>query len=118
MRNRDPRLRQERRIEFLGEQDGVGERELKASLQATFRHHPEVLRAYLARIGFSPAAEPSVALCLACKDADRSRIMDDVGQVFGLLFSSENHLDIVFLNEEQEDDLKRVCAPFFDASAQ
>jgi hypothetical protein len=113
--NRDHRARREKRIEFLGEQDGDSERELQASLRHVFGNHPEVKRAYLAIVGFSPTTQPGIALCLFPKSVESSAIVDEVGQVFSLLFSEDNYLDVLFVSDDQEPDLMRVCRPFYES---
>lgn len=104
--------RREPRIEFLGEQDGGPERKLKELLVALFQRRPAVRRAYLARVGFAPSAAPSVALCLAPSSAEGSTLVEEVRKEF-TFFSADAYLDILFLSEEQERDLQRVCPPFF-----
>lgn len=110
--NRTPNERREARIEFLGEQDGPSERELKTLLQTEFRRFPAIRRAYLARIGFAPGAAASVALCVAPSSKVDHAIVEAVSRVFASLFSSDAHLDVVFPDEEQETDLQRVCKSF------
>jgi len=112
---RDPRLRKERRVEFLGEQDGGVERELKSNLRFIFQRHQQVETAYLARVGFAPQSRTSVALCLVPKSAESRAIIDDVNVAFSEMFSEESDLDILFLTGEQEIDLQRVCEPFFQS---
>ncbi len=112
MKDRSPNERREQRVEFLGEQDGPPERELKALLRAELRRFLSVQRAYLARIGFAPDAPVSVALCIAPSSKDDRAIVKTVSRVFKAYFASEAHLDIVFLDAEQEGDLRRVCGSF------
>lgn len=113
----DPRLRRERRVEFLGQQDGKVERELKSELQHVLRRYPKVARAYLARVGFAPQVQKSVALCLMPRSAEERTIVDEVGALFSDMFSADTHLDILFLTDEEEVDLRRVCDPFFPPTA-
>jgi hypothetical protein len=106
--------RRERRVEFLGEQDGPPERELKALLREELQGNPAIERAYLARIGFAPDASPSVALCIAPNSAESIALIDSVRRVFASSFARDTYLDILFPSEEQEVDLRRVCLPFFE----
>ena len=110
-----PTERREPRIEFLGEQDGPPERELKSLLRIELPRLNAIKRAYLARIGFSPGAAPSVALCLVGTSADTRTIAEYIGELFASQFSKDAHLDIVFIDSEQEGDLRRVCLPFYEA---
>lgn len=106
-------MRREARIEFLGEQDGPPERQLKTLLIEGLRQHSTVRRAYLARLGFAPVTTPSVALCLASTAGEDRRLVEICSGIFSSLFNSETALDIVFVSPEQEADLARVCSPFY-----
>lgn len=110
--NRSPLERREGRVEFLGEQDGPAERELKAMLKTELRRFPSIQRAYLARIGFASDAPGSVALCIFPSSTNDQKIVEVVQQTFSSLFASDAHLDIVFVSTAQEADLQRVCKSF------
>lgn len=110
----DPRLRRERRIEFLGEKDGETERVLKSALLVALRRHPRIARAYLARVGFSPRSQPAVALCLFPSAAESSAVVDEVERAFAQIFAEGVELDILFPSEAEEEDLRRVCHTFFE----
>jgi hypothetical protein len=115
---RSPSKRNEPRVEFLGEQDGLPERALKAALQSELAQFTEVKWAYLARVGFAPNAQPGVALCLAPLTSNDSAIAQHVGKVFASQFSRDAHLDVIFVSPEQEADLRRVCKPFYARAAE
>ena len=110
---RMPTARTEPRVEFLGEQDGLPERELKTALAADFAAVGDVGRGYLAQVGYQPTARPAVALCLRLAAGDPSIVAERVGRLFAARFARGVPLDIVFLSAEQEADLARVCAPFY-----
>lgn len=112
---RRPRIheRTEARVEFLGEQDGDPERDLKARLSSTFAKLPTVRRAYLARVGFQPSNTPAVALCVA-SDAPDIAILEEAHREFAALFAADAFLDMFFVSAEQESDVARVCSPFYD----
>ena len=110
---RFPVERREPRVEFLGEQDGQSERELKELLAAEFARRSTVERAYLARLGFAPDAPPSVGLCLVSTSRDDIELVTACAKIFRDLFNSAMALDIVFISAEQEADLARVCAAFY-----
>lgn len=109
---RRPEKRREARVEFLGEQDGPPERRLKELLAAQLRQFPGVCRAYLARVGFAPSAAVSVALCLTPASSEAATVVDAVGAIVVANVPANVALDIIFVDEEEEDDLKRVCRPF------
>lgn len=109
--------RRAERVEFLGEQSGPVEDTFKRALFLEFATRPDIRRAYLARVGFQAASEPAVALCILSKRPDDQGIVIRVGDIFRRLFSKDAALDIVFLTEEQDADLARVCRPFYSGAA-
>lgn len=101
-------------IQFLGEQDGPPERLLKKRLSAVFVFHRQLERAYLAQVRY--ADESGVALCLRCVGGQNPQLAEVVGEVFGSIFGAHEHLDILFVSENQEAVLRRVCRPFYSAA--
>ena len=100
-------------LRFLGEQDGPPERLVKHRLTDLFSMDPNILRAYFARVTFVGTDEVSVALGLRTQSGPDTEIVKTVGIVFGSVFNAREHLDIVFLSDGQEAELKKVCKPFF-----
>lgn len=100
-------------IHFLGEQEGAPEGLLKRRLSAAFGSHRQLGRAYLALVRY--ADEAAVALCLSCTGDSNQQLTEAVAEVFASIFGAHEHLDIVFLSEEQERVLRRVCRPFYPA---
>ena len=104
-------------MEFLGEQSGEAERDLKSVLVVALRRFPNLARAYLAQVGYSPRARSSVALCIYPAEAQSRDVVDEVQRAFSLMFAKGVDLDILFLTSAEEEDLRRVCAPFFNADS-
>ena len=117
-RRRTPEVRTEPRIEFLAEQDGPPERELKASLIEELRGASAISRAYLARVGYQPVGRAGVALCLAGARRDDPALVKRIGERFAAIFGQGNVLDIVFLSAEQEAEVARVCGAFYPPDRQ
>lgn len=107
--------RREGRVEFLGEQSGSVEDLFKRDLMLEFATRPDIRRAYLARVGFQPDAETSVALCIVSRRPDDRSLVIRVGEIFRRRFASDIALDVLFLTAEQETDIARVCRPFYSA---
>ena len=109
-----PRHPQEIRVsqvQFLGEQDGCPEGLLKKQLTEFFRRDRSVHRAYLAKVSLE--GQGSVALCLKTQfGADRG-LAEKIAGIFGMIFNAHEHLDIIFLSDEQESELAKVCSAFF-----
>jgi len=98
---------------FVGEQDGVPEREFKSHLGSFFRHDQSILKAYLARIAYGEQSPSIVALCLCSQFGPDRGVAEKIGKLFAVMFGSNEHLDIIFLNERQESELAKICFPFF-----
>jgi hypothetical protein len=107
--------RRDDRVEFLGEQSGPVEDTFKRELVLEFATRPDIRRAYLAHVGFQATNEPSVALCILSKRPDDQSIVTRVGDIFRRLFSNDASLDVLFLTDQQDADLARVCRPFYSA---
>jgi hypothetical protein len=101
------------RLRFIGEQDGLPERELKARLTVFFRRNRSVKRAYLAKVMYGSAEPANVALCLCKGLGPDDTLAHKVGSIFSSMFGTDAHMDIVFVNDAQESALSRVCPPFF-----
>jgi hypothetical protein len=101
-------------LRFLGEQDGVPERELKKRLVEYFRHSGSVEAAYLARVAYGGSAE-SIALCLTPAGTHDHDVAENAGRIFASMFGPHEHMDIVFVDQSQESQLAGVCPPFFDS---
>lgn len=99
------------RVQFLGEQDGPPEQLLKNRLIEFFQRDKSVHRAFLARIRFGE--QSGIALCLKTQFGADKGLAEKIGAIFGMIFNAHEHLDIMFLNDEQEAELARMCSPFF-----
>ena len=99
---------------FIGEQDGISELELKRQLIDYFLEQKLCCRAYLARIKYNNQEEICVALCLKLKWKEKPYFKSDIGIIFSELFKQDQHLDVLVINAEQDDQLSKVCNPFFD----
>jgi hypothetical protein len=110
------RSRQEKnvsKLQFVGEQDGLPERVLKARLVGLFGRRTDVRTAYLARVVYGKRSPVTVALCLRAQPGLEQPLVAAIGGVFSEMFSRREHLDIVFLDEADELELMARCRPFF-----
>jgi SseB protein C-terminal domain len=102
-------------IQFLGEQDGQPERDLKVLLIDSLKREKQVQRAYLARISSGGHKQITVALCVwANADSDHSAIVKVVSDAFASVFHTSQFLDIMFLSDVQEAELRNCCSAFFN----
>ena len=111
-RSLSPSVRHETRVEFLGEQGGASERELKSAIVELLPRFPSVRRAYLARVGFQPDGRTSIAVCLVAGKPNKALVRQIDGR-FKALFAEDTFVDILFLSDEQDEDAARVCAAFY-----
>lgn len=106
-----------RQIRFLHEQDGVPEKELKTRLSECFKHERCVKTAYLVKVEYDGSNAYNVALCLNASQGSDKALVNKVHSIFASMFGYHEHLDIVFLSTEQEDEVAGVCQPFFGVIA-
>jgi hypothetical protein len=102
-------------LQFLGEQDGAVEQELKSRLVDFFQRDKSVITAYLARVAYDDPSSFSVALCMRTRFGEDKGLAEKVGKFFAVKFNQSQQMDIIFLNEKQELDLMKVCESFFKA---
>ena len=98
-------------IEFIGEQDGPAESQLKAQLAHLFARHAGVAEAYLARATID--GQTSVALALRADGLDESALATQVGAVFATIFNARAHLDVLFLDAARHAQVRHVCPAFY-----
>jgi hypothetical protein len=98
---------------FVGEQDGSPERMLKGELSKLFLGRANLLRAYLARVHYGDPKVTSVCLCLRAINGTDITLVETVHSLFAQKFGGAMHLDILFLELRQEEQLMAVCKPFY-----
>jgi len=103
----------ESRVLFLGEQDGAPEREFKDAALVAMQACQEVYALYLARVSYDEIKVVHIAICIKTANADQKFITTSIARIFATLFSTHEHLDVLFLSEDQEISLSKVCHPFY-----
>jgi hypothetical protein len=111
-------LRKNSHVVFLGEQDGVVERELKTELLSCFTPDMHVSAAFLARVSYEDVPGPHVTLCIRGNEQNASELVQRIGSVFAKQFNSTQKLDIFFMSETQLEAIKRVAKPFYSVLPQ
>ena len=100
-------------IEFLDEQRGPVEEELKQRWTAYFRTELSVSKAYLVRARYDNSGVTHVALCIEATDQNRQQIVRQTTGVFHEMFNRSQSLDVVFLRPDQEQRVASVSKPFY-----
>jgi hypothetical protein len=100
-------------LTFVGEQDGPPERMLKGKLSELFAEYKNLLKAYLARVHYRETKGESVCLCLLVSSGADEPLVEAIGSLFARHFNRAVHLDILFLNPKQEEQVAAVCEPFY-----
>ena len=100
-------------IQFIGEQNGLVEDDLKSRLYRVFVGTHTVESAYLARVRYGDASEDSVALCIRLSTRVDHVLRERIAQIFAETFRADQQLDILFMREDQEMELGKVCSGFY-----
>lgn len=103
-------------IVFLGEQIGIQENELKKELVNLFLGTFDPIRAYLSQAKYMTSTGTHVVLCVSTNRKNDKQLATRIGNIFRNMFSLTEHLDLLFLNVEQERSLRRVCCPFYTSA--
>jgi hypothetical protein len=101
-------------ITFVGGQDGPAERRLKQALAALLSLGASVTRAYLARVVYNDKTSGVMLGLLTDDDRDSGKLAGQIGKTVAALFKTNADLDIVFLNNEHDAEIRKACPPFYD----
>lgn len=104
-------------LEFVTEQVGDAEAELKERLVRIFQRNTQVMLAYLVNVRYPNAHQIKVALCLKHSTGQDFELVREVGAEFGRMFNSEESLDIMFLKGDEEERIALVARPFYHSPA-
>ncbi|MGA2998268.1 hypothetical protein [Bradyrhizobium sp.] len=100
-------------VGFIGERDGAHELRLKEAISVLLDLSATVARAYLVRANTGGIAG-GVMLGLVTHDKKESgKLALQMDRVFGALFNTEAHLDVVFLDDEGDARIRESCLPFY-----
>ena len=101
-------------IQFLSEQDGAVEKQLKLQIVPILHGSNIVTRAYLARVLYGSSQSIHVALCLKVyRDVDDA-LLCALSQVFTRMFKPSEHFDMLVIDDDQEASVSKVCHAFFN----
>jgi hypothetical protein len=100
-------------ITFLGEQDGPAERRLKEALGVVLGLDRTVIRAYLARVLHDGRTSGVMLALLTNEEEDSEKLAAQAGRTFAALFITRENLDIIFLSEDKDAEIRKVCPPFY-----
>jgi hypothetical protein len=101
-------------ITFIGEQDGAHERRLKEAISVLLDLDATVTRAYLVRASYGGTTGGAVLGLLTRDRRESGKLALQMDRVFGALFNTDAHLDVVFLDDEGDARMRKACAPFYN----
>jgi hypothetical protein len=102
---------------FINEQDGAHEQRLKEAITVLLDLNATVARAYLVRASHD-GTTGRIMLGLVTHDKKESgKLALQMDRAFGALFNTEAHLDVVFLDDESDAKICKVCRPFYHCRA-
>jgi hypothetical protein len=104
-------------VRFLCEQKGPTEALLTSKLSEGFASSGLVQRAYLARVAYvnDPAAMNVVLAIRTKSGGEEQALLPRINAAFASIFGSHEHLDILFVREDQEKAVGAVCPAFYSA---
>jgi hypothetical protein len=101
-----------REVQFLAEQDGASEQDLKRVLTKLLEVDRDIERAYLVRVQYGSKRDVHVALCLDARVAKQVSVMA-LSSEFAKMFNNTQHLDVLYLNPVQRNAVAGVASPFY-----
>ncbi len=102
-------------VRVVGEQDGVPEREIKAEFCEFLAGTSFLGRAYLAQVLCDGQIEPNVALLVRLESGDQEAVLSGLAHIFHKVFRQDQHLDIGFISEAKEQEVRHLVKPFFSS---
>jgi hypothetical protein len=97
---------------FITEQIGIPENEFKENVVRLFQDQKRTLRAYLVQVKYGQTNDFNVALCISMASGKEGKLANDIASIFRRMFGTHEHLDILFLSNINEIELRKVCCPF------
>lgn len=102
-------------IIFLPLYDGETELLLKEKLRFAFRFEKRIELAYLVYAQHSNTRETTIILGI--KAPEEQAIIEKTAVVFASIFDAKQHLDILFISDEQERQIQAIAFPFYKRAA-
>lgn len=103
-------------VNFICEQYGEVESDFKKSICSYLISANFKVRAYLVRVSYSKKMDEfNVALCFG-SESNQQQLLDNSTKIFKNLFGHHEHLDVIFLDENHENTLRRLCCPFYTST--
>src|SRR5262249_41645258 len=104
-------------VQFVSEESGAPENEVKVRWRELLGRYPGVASAYLARVRYGSSDDVVVALCVRVKDSAAAKAAGgQCAAVFVGRFGSDRALDVLTLTDARERRLRSVCPPFYLAA--
>jgi hypothetical protein len=102
-------------VRFLAEQKGPTESILTKLLSDKLAMSGLVHRAYLVRATYGQDATcTSIVLAIRTHSGGEERsLLPSVNAAFASIFGAHEHLDILFVRENQEEAIRKVCQAFY-----
>jgi hypothetical protein len=101
---------------FIAQQDGEVEKEFTSKVNVFFEESKANLAAYLCRVHYGDPKQVSVAVCLASPVGEQMELVEGISKIFREMFGQHEHVDIMFIGEEQQRLISDVCRPFYNPS--
>jgi hypothetical protein len=103
-------------VYFIGQQDGLIEIEFTSQVSVFLEDSGTRATAYLCRLHYGTPDQVSVAVCIASPDGEQMGVVNGISSIFQKMFGQHEHLDIIFVDNDQQSSISDVCEPFYQSS--
>ena len=104
-------------IAFVGKpSDAVDDQLMERFCKVLAKSH-SVRTAYLATVSYGLSSHNSLCLCIGSTAGTDYRLQKILGGLYRKHSFKDESLDILFLRDDQEKRLKKVCEPFYRRSS-
>ncbi len=100
-------------ITFMDEQEGIQERRLKEAVAVLLDLDATVVRAYLVCASYNGAIDGAMLGLLTRDRQESGKLALQMDRAFGALFDTKAHLNVLFLDDEDDAHFANACAPFY-----
>jgi hypothetical protein len=101
-------------ITFMDEREGAQERRLKEAIAVLLDLDATVVRAYLVCANYNGVIGGAMLGLLTRDRQESGKLALQMDRACGALFDTEAHLDVVFLDDEDDAQFREACAPFYN----
>lgn len=101
-------------INYISEQDGATEHDFKIKITDMLNKEKIKVSAYLITIQYGNNSNKySTAICYNSNIENHESLLNNTQNIFYNMFSTNEFLDIIFLDNSYEEKVRKIACPFF-----